>query len=416
MVAGGSPATAARLIGSSPWFEAPPAVTASVLDLGVRRVPEHRLLFGADVPYYCSVHSPPASLAPAGHALVTLLRYHRIGEHLDPHDTRAELEAHAALAGVAPQDVVMSRYLHRMVVTHGLPLASTGGLAGRPGVAVPGRQGAFVAGDWVGSVGQLADASLAERVGGRRGRGRHLRRRRRGGTDGVMVVATAFEDQRGRLFGLAYRMLGSVADAEDVVQDAYLRWAAADQTAIHEPAAWLTTVTTRLAVDQLRRAQRERATYVGPWLPEPLLTEAEPDPSESVLLAESLSFGVLTVLERLEPVERAVFLLREVFDEPYADIAAIVGRSEAACRQLAHRARERVQAERAARAAHTLPPPSSATSWSPPSRRRSRRRMSTPSARCLPTTWCWSPTVVRPTMPPGGPCSGPRRWRASCST
>ena len=341
VVAGVSPAAAARLLGTSPWFEVPPAVTASVLDLGVRRVPRHRVLFGADVPYYCSVHSPPAALAPEGHALVSLLRYHRIDEHLDPHETRAALEAHAALAGVAPQDVVMSRYLHRMVVTHGLPLASAGGLAGRPSVAVPGRQGVFVAGDWVGGAGSARRREPRQwGVGGRGGRpgldGRRCCRRR---AYRVMPVATVFEDQRGRLFGLAYRMLGSVADAEDVVQDAYLRWAGADQDAIHEPAAWLTTVTTRLALDRLRRAQRERATYVGPWLPEPLLTDPEPDPSESVLLAESLSFGVLTVLERLEPVERAVFLLREVFDEPYADIAAIVGRSEAACRQLAHRAR-----------------------------------------------------------------------------
>jgi RNA polymerase sigma-70 factor (ECF subfamily) len=162
-------------------------------------------------------------------------------------------------------------------------------------------------------------------------------------------AGTTFEDERSRLFGLAYRMLGSVADAEDVVQDAYLRWAGTDQSGVREPAAWLTTVTTRLALDRLRRVQRERADYVGPWLPEPLLTAPEPDPGESVLLAESLTLGVLTVLERLEPVERAVFVLREVFDEPYPSIAGIVGRSEAACRQLVHRARERVRAERATR-------------------------------------------------------------------
>jgi RNA polymerase sigma-70 factor (ECF subfamily) len=158
-----------------------------------------------------------------------------------------------------------------------------------------------------------------------------------------------FDQERDRLFGLAYRMLGSVADAEDVVQDAYLRWVASDQDSIREPAAWLTTVTTRLALDRLRRAQRERAAYVGPWLPEPLPTATEPDPSESVVLAESLTLGVLVVLERLDPVERAVFLLREVFDEPYSSIAEIVGRSEAACRQLVHRARTRVQAARSPR-------------------------------------------------------------------
>jgi RNA polymerase sigma-70 factor (ECF subfamily) len=165
-------------------------------------------------------------------------------------------------------------------------------------------------------------------------------------------VSITFEDERSRLFGLAYRMLGTVADADDVVQDAYLRWAGTDRRALREPSAWLTTVTTRLALDRLRRAQRERAAYVGPWLPEPILTSTEPDPGESAVLAESLTLGVLAVLERLEPVERAAFLLREVFDEPYPSIAAIVGRSEPACRQLVHRARQRVQAERARMRSH----------------------------------------------------------------
>lgn len=154
-----------------------------------------------------------------------------------------------------------------------------------------------------------------------------------------------FEAERARLAGLAYRMLGTPDDAEDVVQDAWLRWAAADRSAIVEPAAWLTTVTTRLAIDRLRSARHRREVYVGPWLPEPLLA-GDDDPLTSIATAESLSLAFLTVLERLEPVERAVFLLHDVFGYPFADVAAHVERSEAAARQIAKRARDRVQAER----------------------------------------------------------------------
>ncbi|HSP03721.1 MAG TPA: RNA polymerase sigma factor SigJ [Acidimicrobiales bacterium] len=154
-----------------------------------------------------------------------------------------------------------------------------------------------------------------------------------------------FEAERARLAGLAYRMLGTPDDADDVVQDAWLRWAAADRSAIVEPAAWLTTVTTRLAIDRLRSARHRREVYVGPWLPEPLLA-GDDDPLASIATAESLSLAFLTVLERLEPVERAVFLLHDVFGYPFADVAAHVERSEAAARQIAKRARDRVQAER----------------------------------------------------------------------
>jgi RNA polymerase sigma-70 factor (ECF subfamily) len=153
--------------------------------------------------------------------------------------------------------------------------------------------------------------------------------------------ADVFERQRPRLVGLAYRMLGTVADAEDVVQDVWLRWRTVRPGEIGRPEAWLTTVTTRVALDHLRVARRNREAYVGPWLPEPLVTQA--GPAEAAELAESLRFGFLTVLDQLRPVERAVFLLADVFAVPYADIAMTVGKSEAACRQIASRARKRVR-------------------------------------------------------------------------
>jgi RNA polymerase sigma-70 factor (ECF subfamily) len=136
-------------------------------------------------------------------------------------------------------------------------------------------------------------------------------------------------------------MLGSVMDAEDVVQDAYLRWAGIDPTTVDSPAAFLTTVTTRLAIDRLRSAQHRREAYVGPWLPEPMVTAAD-DPAEVVATAERLSMALLVALERLNPVERAVFLLRDVFDYDYPAIADVVDKSPANCRQIASRARERV--------------------------------------------------------------------------
>jgi RNA polymerase sigma-70 factor, ECF subfamily len=165
-------------------------------------------------------------------------------------------------------------------------------------------------------------------------------------TDPAPAATTAaFEAERPRLAALAYRMLGTPDDADDVVQDAWLRWAAADHDAIVEPAAWLTTVTTRIAIDRLRSARRRREVYVGPWLPEPLPV-GDDDPFAAAATAESLTLGFLTVLERLEPVERAVFLLHDVFGYPFAEVAVTVDRSEAAARQIARRARERVQAER----------------------------------------------------------------------
>ena len=153
-----------------------------------------------------------------------------------------------------------------------------------------------------------------------------------------------FEALRGRLFGLAYRMLGSRADAEDIVQEAYVRWHEAARDSIESPEAWLVTTTTRLAIDRLRRLKTEREAYVGPWLPEPIVTAAPPD--RNLDLAADLSIAFLTLLERLAPEERAAFLLHDVFDVGYPEIASVIERSEAACRQVVHRARTRVRGDR----------------------------------------------------------------------
>ncbi|MGY1774948.1 RNA polymerase sigma-70 factor [Geodermatophilus sp. SYSU D00804] len=153
-----------------------------------------------------------------------------------------------------------------------------------------------------------------------------------------------FVAHRGLLFTVAYEMLGSAADADDVVQETWLRWAEADRAAVRDPRAYLVRIVTRQALNRLRTVARRREEYVGEWLPEPLLTS--PDVAEDVELAESVSIAVLTVLETLAPTERAVLVLHEVFDVPYDEIAEAVGRSAAAVRQIAHRAREHVAARR----------------------------------------------------------------------
>lgn len=153
------------------------------------------------------------------------------------------------------------------------------------------------------------------------------------------ALTDAFESNRPRLKRLAYRMLGSVSEAEDAVQDAWLRWRRAG-AGVEDPAAWLVRATTRLCIDRLRAAKVERAAYKGPWLPEPLIEPLTEDPVER---AEDVSIAFLLALERLSPLERAVFLLHDVFEEDYAAVARTLDRSEAAVRQLASRAREHVQ-------------------------------------------------------------------------
>ncbi|WP_327656329.1 RNA polymerase sigma-70 factor [Streptomyces sp. NBC_00483] len=151
-----------------------------------------------------------------------------------------------------------------------------------------------------------------------------------------------FVTHRSLLFTVAYEMLGSAADAEDVLQESWLRWAEADRTEVRDPRAYLVRIVTRQSLNRLRTLSRRREDYVGQWLPEPLLTS--PDVADDVELAESVSIALLTVLETLGPTERAVFVLREVFDVPYGEIAEAVGKSPATVRQIARRARDHVAA------------------------------------------------------------------------
>ncbi|MFF3269601.1 RNA polymerase sigma-70 factor [Streptomyces chrestomyceticus] len=162
-------------------------------------------------------------------------------------------------------------------------------------------------------------------------------------------AAAEFESHRPRLFSLAYRMLGSASEAEDVVQDTYLRWSAADRSAVRTPAAWLTKVMTNLCVNRLTSARARRELYVGPWLPEPVLTRTADGPLgplETVEQRETVSLALLTLMERLTPAERAVFVLREAFGHSHREAAEVIGVEEAHARQLYRRARERLDRPR----------------------------------------------------------------------
>ncbi|MFN7150970.1 MAG: RNA polymerase sigma factor SigJ [Microthrixaceae bacterium] len=172
----------------------------------------------------------------------------------------------------------------------------------------------------------------------------------------AFATEAVFAAERPRLVGLVYRMTGSVADAEDVVQEAWFRWQRTDTSTIERPAAWLTTVTSRLALDRLRAQRRRREEYVGPWLPEPVRTDVDlsadgpvRDPQLALERTESLELGFLIVLDLLGEVERAVFVLADVFAVPYAEIAEVVDRSPDACRQIASRARRKVRDARGGR-------------------------------------------------------------------
>jgi RNA polymerase sigma-70 factor (ECF subfamily) len=168
-------------------------------------------------------------------------------------------------------------------------------------------------------------------------------------------VADPFEEHRKTLFGIAYRMLGGVSDAEDMLQEVWLRWQKQDPAAIQSPKAWLVSAMTRLCIDQLRSARRTREEYYGVWLPEPLMgVSQEQEPDAAAGLSDSLTMAFMLLLESLDPVERATFLLREVFGYDYADTAAIVGKSEVNCRQIVRRARAQLEAK-----PRTPPPPPS---------------------------------------------------------
>ena len=159
--------------------------------------------------------------------------------------------------------------------------------------------------------------------------------------------AQAFDRYRGLLFGIAYRMLGSVNDAEDIVQEAFVRWLQAGEEGVQSPRAYLSTIVTRLCINQAESARAQREVYIGSWLPEPMLSEHPPaDPAERAMLSESLSFAFLILLENLGSLERAIFLLREVFEYNYAEIAEIVEKSEANCRQILRRAHQHLDQHR----------------------------------------------------------------------
>jgi RNA polymerase sigma-70 factor (ECF subfamily) len=155
-----------------------------------------------------------------------------------------------------------------------------------------------------------------------------------------------FDRYRPRLFGIAYRMLGSRADAEDILQETYLRWLESNPSDLRSTEAWLATIVARLCIDRMRSAKTERETYIGPWLPEPLVAASPPSPDRAAELASDISIAFLTLLERLAPEERAAFLLHEVFDFDYPEISQTLGKNEAACRQIVHRARQRVREQK----------------------------------------------------------------------
>jgi RNA polymerase sigma-70 factor (ECF subfamily) len=156
----------------------------------------------------------------------------------------------------------------------------------------------------------------------------------------------SFNQHRSLLFAIAYRMLGTVADAEDMVQETFLRWQQTTEATVRSAKTYLSAIVTRLCIDHLRSARVQREHYVGPWLPEPLMTQKADDPATQAELADSLSMAFLVVLERLSPIERAVFLLREVFDYDYDEIAQMVGKSPANCRQIFRRSRQHITEQR----------------------------------------------------------------------
>ena len=164
--------------------------------------------------------------------------------------------------------------------------------------------------------------------------------------DPAVDTLKAFDELKPLLFSIAYRMLGSMMDAEDIVQETFLRWQGCDRAKVDSPKGWLSTVTTRLCINQLKSARVQRETYVGPWLPEPLVTSLDNNPAENAKLADSLSLAFMVLLESLTPTERAVFVLREVFSYEFSDIAAIVEKAEANCRQILVRARKSVEERR----------------------------------------------------------------------
>ena len=217
-------------------------------------------------------------------------------------------------------------------------------------------------------------------------------------TSAMPDPAASFEPYRRRLLGLAYRMLGSVADAEDAVQETYLRWHGADRGKVSNARAFLMTTTTRICLDMLTSARARREEYVGPWLPEPILDTTQLAPDSRTELAEDLSIALLLILDRLSPLERAAFLLHDVFDFSFSEVATALDRGEAACRQLASRARDHVRALRPRGAA--APPARSGETAAKPQQPRA----------AFVAAW----GGMGPRRAPAIPTS--RLWRASCAS
>ncbi|BCJ75855.1 hypothetical protein CS0771_53990 [Catellatospora sp. IY07-71] len=219
----------------------------------------------------------------------------------------------------------------------------------------------------------------------------------------------AFIAHRNLLFTVAYEMLGSAADAEDVLQETWLRWIEVRPQHVRDQRAYLVRITTRQSLNRLRAMKRRREAYVGPWLPEPLLTA--PDVADDVELAESVSLGLMLVLETLSPTERAVFVLREAFDVSYDEIAAAIGKSTAAVHQIAHRARRHVDARRPVR---SHPPARPGRLWRPSNARWKPGTCRACSKCSLPTSSWWE-TAAASSRPHCGRSSARRRLPA-CSS
>jgi len=235
----------------------------------------------------------------------------------------------------------------------------------------------------------------------------------------------AIISERRQLINLAYRLLGSLAEAEDAVQETYARWYAltpSQRDAIASPGAWLTTVTSRICLDQLGSARARRERYVGQWIPEPLPEPAEwissrpgPDPADRITLDESVSMAFLVVLESMTPAERVAFILHDVFGYPFTEIARIVGRTPAACRQLASSGRRRIRAAHAPRPPPPARPPSSATSKPPgkPATSPPSSPCSTPVPPSPPTAAAGPPPCCTPSK---APSRSPATWPTSPSS
>ena len=334
------------------WVASSVPIRAACLDLALNTLtrPDNRFALGLDRPLYYSVHSSAAKLAPEGVAIVHVMKY--LGNDTTTSSGAALHELESLLDQLQPgwrEHIVARRFLPGMTVAHSVPRAQEGGHLGRPAVVVSECPNVFLAGDWVGPLGILADASAtsaAESAQITRWRFWGARPR----SNGVRSMSQAdeiFEEHRPALARLAYRMLGSLADADDVLQEAYLRWARDSREAVQSPRAYLLSIVTRLCIDQRQSVEARKITYVGPWLPEPVVEPVGSAVGVPLETAESVSMALLLVLESLSPVERAADLLRRIFDYDYDVIAQVLEKSEPSCRQIVRsQAEQRIYEQR----------------------------------------------------------------------